>query len=65
MSFIVLLAALALISVIAVLILGVLSMLKGGELNKKYGNKLMMARVALQALAVILVMTLWVASSHS
>ena len=65
MSFIVLLAALALISVIAVLILGVVSMLKGGELNKKYGNKLMMARVALQALAVILVMTLWVASSHS
>lgn len=65
MSVVLVLAVLAVISVVAVLLLGILSMLKGGELNKKYGNKLMMARVALQAFAVFLLMTLWIASSHS
>lgn len=65
MSIVLILAVLAMISVVAVLILGILSMLKGGELNKKYGNKLMIARVALQALAVILLMALWVTSSQS
>jgi hypothetical protein len=29
-------------------------MAKGGEFNKKYGNKLMRARVALQGLAILL-----------
>lgn len=63
MSFLLVLTVIAVISVVAVLILGILSMLKGGELNKKFGNKLMIARVALQAVAVILVMALWVMSS--
>ena len=63
MSIVLFLAVLAMISVVAVLILGILTMLRGGELNKKYGNKLMIARVALQATAVILLMALWVASS--
>jgi hypothetical protein len=65
MSFVLVLAILAVISVVAVLLLGIVTMLKGGELNKKYGNKLMIARVALQALAVFLLMGLWIASSHS
>lgn len=65
MSFVLALAVLAVISVVAVLLLGILMMLKGGELNKKYGNKLMIARVALQATAVVLLMALWMASSHS
>ncbi len=37
-----------------VLILGILLMAKGGELNKKYGNKLMVARVSLQFAAIII-----------
>lgn len=65
MSFIILLTILTVISVIAVLFLGVLSMLKGGELNKKYGNKLMIARVGLQALAIFLLMILWISASHT
>lgn len=65
MSFVLALAILAVISVVAVLLLGIASMMKGGELNKKYGNKLMIARVALQASAVFLLMSLWIASSHS
>lgn len=63
MSLLLTLVILSVIAVVAVLFLGILSMLKGGELNKKYGNKLMIARVGFQAVAVILLMTLWVIST--
>ena len=36
------------------LIVGVISMAKGGEFNRKYGNKLMQARVYMQGLALAL-----------
>jgi hypothetical protein len=36
-----------------ILFAGVGTMAKGGETNKKYGNKLMQARVLCQALAVL------------
>ena len=39
MSIIILLTGLTLLSVVAVLFIGVLSMLKGGAFNKKYGHK--------------------------
>lgn len=42
----------ACLSVAAVLFLGLFSMVKGGEFNEKYGNKLMQARVVLQGLAL-------------
>lgn len=51
-----LVVALALLSVIAVLGLGLYSMWRGGEFNRKWGNKLMRLRVALQALAIALIM---------
>ncbi|MCC7259786.1 MAG: twin transmembrane helix small protein [Alphaproteobacteria bacterium] len=38
--------------VVGVLLAGVFTMMKGGEANRKHSAKLMMARVALQALAV-------------
>ena len=41
-------------SVLAALGLGLFGMLKGGEFNKKYGNKLMQARVFLQGIALSL-----------
>lgn len=44
-----------LISVLIVLFIGIISMLKGGEFNKRWGNKLMRARVGLQAIAVLLI----------
>jgi len=34
------------------LIIGIFGMVKGGEFNKKYGNKLMRARVILQGAAL-------------
>ena len=44
-----------------VLVIGIALMARGGEANRKYGNKMMVARVALQAaalavLAVLLMM---------
>ncbi len=47
-------AVVAGLSVIGVLVLGLFSMVKGGEFNKKYGNKLMQARVGLQGLALLM-----------
>ena len=48
--------AVVLIAVLIVLLIGIISMLKGGEFNKRWSNKLMRARVALQGLAVILIL---------
>ncbi|MEZ5813317.1 MAG: twin transmembrane helix small protein [Alphaproteobacteria bacterium] len=55
---------LALFSIVAVLGLGLFAMVKGGEFNEKYGNKLMQARVLLQGLALAL-LALAYYSSHS
>ena len=44
-----------LFAVFVVLATGIISMLKGGEFNKNWGNKLMRARVILQAIAVLLI----------
>ena len=44
----------SLAAVVAVLITGIVGMLRGGEFNRKYGNRLMRARVFLQALTVVL-----------
>ena len=49
----------ALIAVLAVLTVGIVAMLRGGEFNRRYGNKLMRARVAMQALAIALVFALY------
>jgi hypothetical protein len=48
------LMSLAMAAVLGVLMVGVFGMAKGGAFNKKYGNKLMRARVGLQALALAL-----------
>jgi hypothetical protein len=48
----------ALAATLAVLFAGVIVMARGGELNRKYGNKLMRLRIVLQALAVILFIVL-------
>lgn len=45
----------ALIAVLGVLFTGIFAMAKGGDFNKKHGNKLMRMRVILQLVAVILI----------
>ena len=46
---------LAMIATAAVLAVGVIGFVRGGEFNRKYGNQLMRARVALQMVALALV----------
>lgn len=46
---------LALLAVFGALVLGLLSMARGGAFNARYGNKLMRLRVILQILAVGLI----------
>ena len=41
------------IATLIVLIIGIVAMLRGGEFNEKYGNKLMNARVILQGVALL------------
>lgn len=41
---------------VLVLAVGVAIMFRGGEVNRKYGNKLMRARVALQGLTLLLIL---------
>lgn len=45
----------AMLSVLGVLVIGIVGFIKGGEFNKKYGNKLMQARVVLQGIALALI----------
>ena len=50
--------------VLVSLVVGLASMVKGGEFNKKYGNKLMRWRVTLQGLALALfVLAVWAQNS--
>ncbi|ANK79511.1 twin transmembrane helix small protein [Minwuia thermotolerans] len=46
------LVGLSLFIVLAVLFTGIVSMVRGGEFNRKYGNKLMRLRVGAQMLAI-------------
>lgn len=53
----------AMLGTLGVLIVGLAGFFRGGEFNEKYGNKLMRARVALQAVAVLLLLAVLVTSS--
>ena len=50
------LIAVALLATLAVLLTGVVSMVKGGDFNRRHGNRLMRWRVALQGSAVLLIL---------
>ncbi len=45
-----------LFSVLLVLFIGIISMLRGGDFNKRWSNKLMRARVVLQGVAIVLIL---------
>jgi hypothetical protein len=44
----------AMLAVVAVLFAGLFAMARGGEFNRKYGNKLMRWRIVLQGSAILL-----------
>lgn len=48
------LLVIAMLATLGVLFAGMLTMARGGEFNRKYGNKFMRARVILQGIALLL-----------
>ncbi len=50
------LAGISVFGVVASLLTGVVAMGRGGEFNRKFGNKLMRARVTFQFLAIVFVL---------
>ncbi|WCL54971.1 HIG1 domain-containing protein [Gimibacter soli] len=54
MKFLIILALIFALITLGILIFGVTAMAKGGDFNKKYGNKLMQARVASQGITILL-----------
>ena len=46
---------------VGVLFTGIVSMFRGGEFNRRYGNKLMRARVTLQFITLVLLALLFFA----
>ncbi len=55
----------AMLLALASLFAGLVSMVKGGEFNQKYGNKLMQARVYMQGLALLLFALAFLTSGQS
>ena len=49
-------AAIACFVVLGILLFGVGAFAKGGDFNRKYANKIMQARLAAQAVAVVLIL---------
>lgn len=49
----------ALAPVVLVLFAGVIALAKGGELGRRHGNTFMRARIALQAMALLLMLAMW------
>ncbi len=63
MSFGFVLLLVLMVAVLVVLFVGLGLMLKGGKMNEKYGNKLMVWRVGLQAAALLVLGALVLSSS--
>lgn len=49
------------LATLGVLVVGVFSMMRGGEFNKRYSNKLMRARVILQGITLLLLVLMFLA----
>ncbi len=60
MSFLFILIIIALATTLGVLGLGVVSMLRGGEYNRRYGNIIMRARLITQGVTILLVILFFV-----
>ena len=63
MSLLTVLLMIAMLATLGVLAVGLAGFFHGGEFNRKYGNQLMQARVALQAVAVVLLLIILISSN--
>ena len=59
-NFVTILLIATMAATLGVLIVGIVSMAKGGEFNARYGNKLMRLRILMQGIAVALFVTLMI-----
>ncbi len=57
------LAVIAMGATLVVLLVGVVVMLRGGEFNRRHGNRLMRLRILLQVVAIALLVFLMYAST--
>ena len=53
-GFLVPLLIFAMLATLGVLFFGIITMARGGDFNLKYGNRIMRARIVLQALALLI-----------
>jgi hypothetical protein len=53
----------AMLAVLGALFVGLFAMVRGGEFNEKYGNRLMRARVILQGVALVMFVLAVIASA--
>lgn len=53
----------AMLAVLGALFVGLFAMVRGGEFNDKYGNRMMRWRVILQGIALVLFVLVVIASS--
>jgi hypothetical protein len=63
MDILTVLLMIAMLATLGVLVVGLAGFFHGGEFNRKYGNKLMQARVACQAVAVVLLLIILISAS--
>lgn len=64
-GFFFILMAVAMFLVVASLATGIIAMIKGGDFNKKHGNKLMRMRVTLQGFALLFfALAMWAQNSN-
>lgn len=63
MGFLPTLLLIAMLATLAVLAVGLIGFFRGGEFNRKYGNKLMRARVTLQFIAIVLLILVVLSNS--
>jgi len=50
------LVAVSILLVLVILVIGVMTFAKGGEFNRKHGNRLMRYRIIAQAVAIVLIL---------
>ncbi len=63
--FFTLLMLIAMLATLGALGLGLVSMVKGGDFDKKYSTRLMQARIIMQALALGCLALAWMSSTHN
>jgi hypothetical protein len=60
-SFLPALVIASMLTTLSIVVIGVITMIRGGEFNRRNSNKLMRARVIMQGVTIVLLL-IWIAS---